>query len=288
MDDKSGGRRRGLGMGLSALLETPPGSPEEAFRTGQWRKVPIERLHPSPLQPRVSFPEAELDTLAQSLGRHGLLQPLLVRARRGADGFEIVAGERRWRAAQRAGLHELPVVVRELEDRDVVEMTLVENLQRQDLDPIEEATAFQRLIDEHGFTQEAVARLVGKSRPHVANTLRLLALPADLRGLVVDGTITAGHARALLASKAPRVLAARIAAEGLSVRQAEALATAAAKPARRAPVADPDTADLEHRLAQRLGLKIRLRRGRRGGALLIRFSSADQLDDLAAMLLSGG
>jgi ParB family chromosome partitioning protein len=286
----AGPRRRGLGMGLAALLDAPA-SAEEALRGGQARRLPIERLSPSTLQPRRDFPEAELEALAESIRRHGVLQPLLVRPRRGTDGFEIVAGERRWRAAQRASLHEVPALVRDLDDQDVIEMALVENLQRQDLNALEEADAYRRLIEEFGYTQDAVAKLVGKSRPHVANTLRLLGLPDELRAHVVAGTLSAGHARALLGVGDAATLAARVVAQDLSVRATEALVAAATRPpaGRAAPLGrDPDLADLERRLAQRLGLAVTLRPGRRGGALVVRYSTADQLEALLARLDFGG
>ncbi len=225
--------RRGLGRGLSALLGEDGllgNGTEDGVRT-----VPIESLEPSPLQPRRDFGEEELAQLADSLRRHGLLQPLLVRPSRGAGGgFEIVAGERRWRAAQKAGIFELPVVVRELEDREVVQLALVENLQREDLDPLEEAEAYRRLIEEFGHTQEEVAQAVGRSRSHVANTLRLLALPDVIRGMLRAGRISAGHARALLAASDPAALAEMVVARGLNVRRTEELARATTISARAA------------------------------------------------------
>ena len=201
------------------------------------QNVPIEFLRPSPLQPRRRFDEAELEALADSIRERGILQPLLVRpAASGAAGYEIVAGERRWRAAQRAGLHEVPAVVRELSDQETLELALVENLQRADLSPLEEAQAFRRLIDEFGHTQEELATGVGKSRSHVANTLRLLALPAAVQALVEDGSLTAGHARALIGCADAERLARAVIERGLNVRETEALVrreTARPRPARR-------------------------------------------------------
>jgi ParB family transcriptional regulator, chromosome partitioning protein len=189
-------QRRGLGRGLSALLgeETPPTPPPAGIKT-----VPIERLHPGRFQPRRHFDEPALDALAQSIAAQGVLQPLVVRPHPSrADDFEILAGERRWRAAQRAKLHELPVVVRPVGDRDALEFALVENVQREDLNALEEAEGYQRLLAEFAYTQEELAQRVGKSRSHVANMIRLLALPEEVKALVTSGVLSAGHARALL------------------------------------------------------------------------------------------
>lgn len=278
-------RRRGLGMGLGALLgETAPAVAPDAAQL-----VPIEYLEPSPLQPRRNFPEAELEALAASIREHGLLQPLLVRPSRSlATGYEIVAGERRWRAAQRAGLTELPVVVRELDDRRVLELALVENLQREELSALEEAEAYARLAREFGRTQEEIADAVGRSRSHVANIMRLLQLPESVRRMLADGRLTAGHARALLAASEPDKLAVLVVERGLNVRQTEALVRAAAKrPAPRTPVRpDPDIDAFARDLSQSLGLSVRLRQRGRGGTLTIRYSSPEQLETLVRKLRS--
>ena len=282
-------------MGLSALLG---GTGEaDALRAdggagGMPRTVPIEFLRPSPHQPRRRFDGEELAALADSVRARGVLQPLLVRRREGEGAepyYEIVAGERRWRAAQAAGLHELPVVVHELSDRDALELALVENVQRQDLTPLEEAEGYRRLVDEFGHTQEVLARALGRSRSHVANTLRLLNLPKPVREMVEDGRLTAGHARALLGSHDPTAVARDVVARALNVRQTEALmrrrgTRPAAAAASRRP--DPDLAALERTLSQRLGLRVRLRsRGRGGGGTLeIGFSSPEQLDGLLRRL----
>ena len=277
--------RRGLGRGLSALLGEDGllgNGTEEGVRT-----VPIESLEPSPLQPRRDFGEEELAQLADSLRRHGLLQPLLVRPSRGAGGgFEIVAGERRWRAAQKAGIFELPVVVRELEDREVVQLALVENLQREDLDPLEEAEAYRRLIEEFGHTQEEVASAVGRSRSHVANTLRLLALPDVIRGMLRAGRISAGHARALLGAADPAALARMVVDRGLNVRRTEELARAEReRPARRRrPPPDPDVEAAAASLSRLLGLEVAIRPQGRGGRLIIRYSDPEQLEALRRRL----
>lgn len=280
-------RRRSLGMGLAALLGGDPALLDTGTGGRTAQMVPIEFLRPSPLQPRRQFPEAELEELAHSIREKGVLQPLLVRpAPAGAPGYEIVAGERRWRAAQRAGVHELPVVVRELSDREVLELALVENLQRADLTPLEEARAYQRLIEEFGHPQEEVARIVGRSRSHVANTLRLLALPEEVAHLLEEGRLTAGHARALLAAEDPVSLAREVVRRELSVRETEALVRARARPGRaaRGRRRDPDLVALEQRLAARLGLPIAIRPRAKGGSLTIRYSSLDQLDALIRRL----
>jgi ParB family transcriptional regulator, chromosome partitioning protein len=297
-------RRRGLGMGLSALLGEPAGTPRgdggglaegvpaafEGPGVLPPRRLPVELLRPSPFQPRRAFAEGELEDLAASMREHGVLQPLLVRpAPGGVGGYEIVAGERRWRAAQRAGLHEVPVLVRELGDRAALEVALVENVQRADLSPLEEAEGFRRLIDEFGHTQEALAAALGKSRSHVANTLRLLGLPPPLREMLADGRLSAGHARALLGAREPERLAASVIEGGLNVRQAEELVRreAAAGPALRRPVApppSPDAADLARRLTARIGLEVGLRSRGAGGVMTIRWRDEEQLSHLLERL----
>ena len=220
--------RRGLGRGLSALLgenevsATLSADPQPVARPGSAHMMPIEFLHPNPDQPRKVFAETELDELASSIREKGVIQPLLVRPSGGE--YEIVAGERRWRAAQRAGMRELPVVIRTLADGEVLEIGIIENVQRVDLNPIEEALAYRLLMERFGRTQDAVAEVVGKSRPHVANALRLLNLPEAVQGYVLQGQLTAGHARAVLASADPVSLARQVIDQNLSVRQAEALA----------------------------------------------------------------
>jgi ParB family chromosome partitioning protein len=286
-DGATAGRRRGLGMGLSALL----GGGAEALGSGEVetpRSVPIEFLRPSPLQPRRRFADEDLEALAESVRAKGVLQPLLVRPAPGhGDYYEIIAGERRWRAAQMAGLHELPIVVYRLSDRDTLEVALLENVQRQDLSPLEEAEGYRRLIDEFGHTQEVLGRALGKSRSHIANLLRLLALPDAVRALLEAGELSAGHARALLGAREPAVLARLVVSRGLNVRQTEALVRADnAPPARgaRPSAQDADTRALERELSARLGLSVRLRRKGTGGTLSIAYRSLDQLDDLLARL----
>ena len=281
------GRKRGLGMGLSALLGHPGELGGSETPVAQW--LPIDLLRPSPFQPRRDFPEEQLETLAQSIRERGVLQPLLVRPApddREGPGYEIVAGERRWRAAQRAGLHELPAVVREMGDATALELALIENLQRQDLSAMDEAEAFQRLIQEFGHTQENLAQALGRSRSHVANMLRLLGLPEPVRNMVRDGSLSAGHARALLGAADPQRLALQIVARGLSVRQAEALARVAVG-SRSRVLPDPNLAMVERDLSTRLGLRVAIRPSGRGGTLTLRYSRADQLDELLRKLSWG-
>jgi ParB family transcriptional regulator, chromosome partitioning protein len=283
-------RRRGLGMGLSALLGGDadllrPPAPAPAS------SVPIEFLAPSPLQPRRHFAEDELEALAESIRARGVMQPLLVRrAPNDPERYEIVAGERRWRAAQRAGVHELPVVVHALTDRDALEVALLENVQRQDLSPIEEADGYRRLIDEFGHTQAELANVLGKSRSHIANLLRLLALPPAVRNLLDAGTLSAGHARALLMAHDPAALAKTVLDQGLNVRQTERLVQAdksGSARVRRAPDKDPNTRALERELSARLGLKVSLKPAENGGTLSIAYRTLDQLDAVLARLRDG-
>jgi ParB family chromosome partitioning protein len=235
--------------------------------------------------------KASLDDLAASIREHGILQPILARPKPGAAGvYEIIGGERRWRAAQAAQLHEVPVVIRDLGDREAMAAGLVENLQRQDLNIMEEAEGYRRLLDEFGLTQEGLGQAVGKSRSHVANTLRLLVLPPEVRDLVANGVLSAGHARTLVTAAEPGRLAAQIVARGLNVRQAEALAASQSRPKGAAPERpgrDADVAALERDLTERLGLRISIRHQGKGGEVVIRYRDLDQLDGLVR-LLSGG
>lgn len=282
-------RRRGLGMGLSTLL----GGGDDAYAAeaapAASRNVPIEFLRPSPLQPRRRFDQGELETLADSIRERGILQPLLVRpGTSGAAGYEIVAGERRWRAAQLAGLHEVPAVVRELSDQETLELALVENLQRSDLSALDEARAYRRLTEEFAHTQEAVADAVGKSRSHVANTLRLLTLPPAVQELVEAGSLSAGHARTLVGNPDAERLAQAVIERGLSVREAEALAGAGgARRERGAPAAsreDVNATELAAELTRSLGLAVAIKAKRQGGLLTIRYSDPAQLEGLLSRL----
>lgn len=274
-----------LGMGLSALMRdtqapaTPPGA---ATKT-----LPIESLEPGPFQARNTPDPAALAELAASIQEHGILQPILVRPKPGTAGrYQILGGERRWRAAQQAKLHDVPVVIHNLDDRAAMAAGLVENLQREDLNALEEAEGYARLIEEFGLKHEGLGQAVGKSRSHVANTLRLLNLPARVREMLRQGTLSAGHARALLGAEDPEKLATLVVVKGLSVRQTEALAAAQPRdPAtRRASKSDPDTAALERRLTERLGLKVAIKTARKGGQVTITYRDLDQLDGVLRLL----
>ncbi len=273
--------RQALGRGLAALIPQASGVAPAGLRD-----LPIERITPNRKQPRKQFESASLDELAESIRARGVLQPIVVRRR--GDDYEIVAGERRWRAAQRAGLERIPAVVKELSDADAIQVALVENLQRQDLDPLEEAEAFARLIRDYGLNQEAVADAVGKSRSAVANSLRLLKLPAPILTMLADGRLTAGHARALmLLDSESRMLelAGNIADRGLSVRDAERLARAATKKPKNAAAAKtPAETNVEEKLQRALGTKVRLRHRRGKGRLEVYFHSLEQLSDLIERL----
>ena len=277
-------KRRQLGRGLAALFgETEIDAAAEASAQ---HRIPIELIRPSAFQPRRRFAEAELDALAQSIREKGILQPLLVRPLAGQEAdFELVAGERRWRAAQRIGMHEVPVIVRPLADSEALEIALVENLQREDLSPLEEAEAYSRLMEEFGRTQGALAEAVGKSRSHVANTLRLLSLPAPVRRRLDEGELSAGHARALLAAADPTALAAEVIRRGLNVRATERLVQRRSElpPPKRRP-RNADTLALESELGNRLGLRVTLEPKKRGGALTLRYLSLDQLDRVLNLL----
>jgi len=253
------------------------------------RSLPVGSLKPHPGQPRRHFDDAALEELATSIAARGLIQPIVVRPH-GHD-YQIVAGERRWRAAQRARLHEVPVIVRDFNDVETLEIALVENIQRQDLNAIEEAQAYQRLVDEFGHTQEALGNLVHKSRSHIANLLRLLELPDAVQRHVVDGVLSMGHARALIGAPDAGALARRVIDDGLSVRETERLARAAkprgkAAGERRESGADPDIVALEHQLGDLLGLKVRINHGPKGGTLHLAYTTLDQLD-MVCQRLSG-
>ena len=279
-----------LGRGLAALMgEVPKAMPAEAALNAI-RTLPVETLQPGPFQPRTSFHPDSLTELVESIRSQGILQPLLARPHPETSSmFQIVAGERRWRAAQQAGLHEVPVLIRDLSDIDAMAASLVENLQRQDLNPIEEGEGFRRLIEEFGLTQEQLGAAVGKSRSHVANAMRLLNLPPGVRQDLQNGRLSAGHARALLAHPDPEAAAKSVIDRGLSVRQTEALAANPAKNTlQRKDVAhDPETRALESDLSERLGLKVQISFDGRGGSITLRYSSLDQLDNVVALLNRG-
>jgi ParB family chromosome partitioning protein len=282
--------RSRLGRGLAALIgdaETP--SPE---RGRSPRRAGIDRLHPNPRNPRRVFADAELDALAESMRAHGVIQPIVVRPVRGsAETYEIIAGERRWRAAQRAGLHEVPIVVLDIGESEALELAIIENVQRVDLDPLEEAAGYQALIEQFGHGQEEVARIVGKSRSHIANTLRLLRLPEDVKAHIHAGRLSAGHARMLVGHPRAAELAAAIIARGLNVRQVEALTRREAAGGRHKASAttekDADTRALEKRLADALGLKVTIEHRGEAGVVQIHYRDLEQLD-LVLRRLQGG
>ena len=272
-------RPRGLGRGLSALIgeESIPMRGERAAH-----KLPIAFLRPNRLQPRKRFAAEELNDLADSVREKGVLQPILVRPVQGAaNAYEIVAGERRWRAAQMAQLHEVPVVIRDMNDSESLEIAIIENVQREDLNAIEEAAAYYELMDRFKFTQEKVAKEVGKSRSHIANTLRLLTLPESVRSLVREGRLTAGHARTLVGSPDAEKRAHEIIAGMFNVRQAE---HRSAKRALKRPK-DAETRDLEARVSNALGLKVQvLDKGKRGGEVRVEYKTLEQLDEIVKRL----
>jgi ParB family chromosome partitioning protein len=273
-------------MGLSALMGDAPAPSTPA--AGPPRSLPIAVIEPGPFQPRMEPDRDALQELAASITEHGILQPLLVRPKPGAAGhYQIIGGERRWRAAQIAKLHDVPVVIRDFDDRMAMAAGLVENLQREDLNAIEEAEGFARLIEQFGLNQEALARAVGKSRSHVANTLRLLNLSATIREHLRAGRLSAGHARALLGAEEPEKLASQILTRGLSVRQAEALAAAQPKnpDSRRTTAKDSDTLALERRLLEKLGLHVAIKHFGKGGQVTINYADLDQLDGLIRLLM---
>ncbi|MGZ0186718.1 MAG: ParB/RepB/Spo0J family partition protein [Alphaproteobacteria bacterium] len=286
-DAKTG--RPKLGRGLAALLgdEGGDGAAMESGTARLARAIPISALEPGSGQPRRYFDEDALDALAQSIRERGMLQPIIARRIEGSPGrYEIVAGERRWRAAGRAGLAEAPVILRDMTDRDALEIALIENVQREDLNPVEEAAGYQNLVDAYNYTQEDLAKAVGKSRPHVANMLRLLNLPEATRARLAKGELSAGHARALLVAADPDRLADQVIARGLNVRQTERLVQEGGLPRAAPPKpADPNLAAVERDLSDSLGLKVVLKpRGKRGGRLVLDYKNFDQLDLVVARL----
>jgi ParB family transcriptional regulator, chromosome partitioning protein len=274
----AGAQRNRLGRGLASLIS---GTAEDQ------RSLPLAALKPGRFNPRRNFSQAQLEELAASIRERGLVQPLVVRpSLTESETFEIVAGERRWRAAQLANLHQVPVVVRELTDQEAVELAIIENVQREDLNAIEEGEGYKLLIDGHGYTQEDLAKVIGKSRSHLANTLRLLRLPDSVQELVRSGALSAGHARALIGRDDAEALAARIVKEGLTVRDIEALTQEKSPKAKRHKSKDADTRAAEAELTEALGLKVEIKRGKgEKGELRIRYATLDQLEDLRHRLL---
>jgi ParB family chromosome partitioning protein len=285
-------KNRGLGRGLSALMADVELDADST--TGSVRaeaRLPVEALAPNPDQPRRAFDESALDELAESIRARGVVQPLIVRPRNhGEATHEIVAGERRWRAAQRAQLHDVPVIVRELSDTEVLEVAIIENIQRADLNPVEEARGYRQLIDRFGHTQEKVAASLGKSRSHIANLMRLLGLPEDVLAHLGSGKLSAGHARALITADDPSTLANQVIRKGLTVRQTEALVKSGASRgrarARKSPEKDADTRAIEQDLSANLGMKVRIEHTEADGTgqVVIRYGSLEHLDRLCQML----
>jgi len=287
---------RGLGRGLSALMGEPVAAKgAQVPESGEGlRQIAIGNLRPGKYQPRTHFNEDELESLSQSLQHSGMMQPIVVRPLRGEDGvFEIVAGERRWRAAQKARMHDVPVIVRDLTDREVLELGLIENLQREDLGPLEEAAGFERLANEFQLNQRQIGVVVGKSRSYIANMIRLLQLPPALRTMLDTGALTAGHGRALLMADDPEALAQCVVRDGLSVRETEALVqagdTSTAGKKRRDKTGETisaDLRDLQNRLSEQTGLKVEIKSKGEAGQLVLSYASLEQLDDMIARLES--
>ena len=284
--------KKRLGRGLAALIgdmDQPVGSsaPQTPMPTAD-RRVPIEFISRNANNPRRQFDEGDLQDLARSIAQHGIVQPVVVRPV-GEGRYEIIAGERRWRAAQRAGLVDIPVIIRDVDDRTALEIAIVENVQRSDLNPLDEALGYDQLIAEHGYTQNDLGDIIGKSRSHVANSLRLLKLPEPVRDMLALGKLTAGHARAIASTEDPIKHANAIVSRGLSVRDAERLAQKEGEPAatRPAPQKDADTLALEKMLSDRLGLTVTIAHKHKGGQLKVDYRTLEQLDELCRLLQAG-
>jgi ParB family chromosome partitioning protein len=282
--------RSRLGRGLAALMGDVVAEPKAVEGARPSRRVPIEHIKANPRNPRRNFADAELDELAASIKERGIIQPVVVRAIGEAkDRYEIIAGERRWRAAQRVGLHEIPVVLLEATDSQALELAIIENVQRTDLNPLEEAAGYQRLASEYGRSHDAIAQMVGKSRSHVSNTMRLLKLPEAVKVYISAGAISAGAARMLIGVADPERMAREIVERGLNVRQVEALAKERAQSSgkagrRKQPGKSADTVALEHRLSDALGLTVTLAERGKGGILQIHYRAPDQLEHVLRRL----
>ena len=282
-----------LGRGLASLIGEPAPLGHRLPPEGEQRMVSIAEVKSSPLNPRKDFRDDELSELAESIRTKGLVQPIVVRPNGMAGGYEIVAGERRWRAAQKAGLHTIPVIIREVTDRELLELAIIENVQRQDLNAIEEATGYRELVERFDYSQEQLSEIIGKSRSHVANTLRLLKLPAGVQSLVQQGQLTAGHARALIGRDDAEALAQKIINDSLNVRDVEAMvhglgSDTTTPNARRPRDKDADTKAFEKELTDLLGLKVEIRKGSgESGTLVIKYGNYDQLDYIRQRLGGG-
>ena len=279
-----------LGRGLAALIgDMASLEGARVTEAGGIKRLPVEFIIANRANPRRTFNEEQLEELTNSIREKGVMQPLLVRPSVDPNVFELIAGERRWRAAQRAGLHDVPVIVRDVDDKEALELAIIENVQRADLNPLEEALGYGQLIEQFDYTQQDLAQVIGKSRSHVANTLRLLRLPEDVQNMVSSGTLTAGHARTLITAEDPATLAKQIVSGGLSVREAEALSQQRDIAGKRKPTEpvvqrDADTVALERRLSDALGLSVSLAHSERGGKLEIRYKTLEQLDGICARL----
>ncbi|PVA07663.1 ParB/RepB/Spo0J family partition protein [Thalassorhabdomicrobium marinisediminis] len=282
---------RGLGRGLSSLMSDVSASAPDQNRPSTERFIPIDQIYPNPHQPRRTFDESALADLTASISEKGIIQPLILRRKPSASGqYEIVAGERRWRASQRAKLHEVPAIIREFTDVEVLEVAIIENIQRSDLNPIDEAAGYKQLMEKFGRTQEEMGTALGKSRSHIANSVRLLTLPETVQDLLSKGDLTPGHARTLVGHPKAGALAAEIVKKGLSVRAAEKLAKTAKEPKPAAPrkskTKDADTLQIENDLAAHLGMKVKIDHadGKENGQIVLHYRSLEQLDDVLRLL----
>ena len=273
-------QKKGLGRGLSSLMGDVEIPIKENNNKLSDTRIPISKLIANPLQPRRLFNKESINELAASIKSKGLVQPILVRpSEKNPGNYEIIAGERRWRAAQIAQLHEMPAVVKNLNDVESLEIAIIENVQRSDLTVIEEATGYKKLIESYGHTQEQLSEIVGKSRSHVANIMRLLTLPQSIQDMITEGKISAGHARAIMNSAFPEKLAEKIVSENLSVREAESIAKQRKNQIKKVKLKDPDTVDLENSLSQKLGLNVEINhKGNKGGNIRIDYKNLDQLE----------
>ena len=281
-------QKKGLGRGLSSLMGDVEIPLNETSNKSSDTRIPISKLRANPLQPRRLFNKESINELAASIKSKGLVQPILVRpSEKNPGDYEIIAGERRWRAAQIAQLHEMPAVIKNLNDVESLEIAIIENVQRSDLTVIEEAAGYKKLIESYGHTQEQLSEIVGKSRSHVANIMRLLTLPQSIQDMITEGKISAGHARAIMNSAFPEKLAEKIVSENLSVREAESIAKQGKNQIKKVRLKDPDTVDLENSLSQKLGLNVEINhKGNQGGHIKIDYKNLDQLELVTQKLKS--
>ena len=280
--------KKGLGRGLSSLMGDTDTQQSTTPTSSSETTISIAKLRPSPLQPRRVFDKNSINELAESIKSKGLVQPILVRPSHSSEGeYEIIAGERRWRAAQVAQLHKIPAVIRNLNDTESLEIAIIENVQRSDLSPIEEAAGYKKLMESYNHTQEQLSEVVGKSRSHIANIIRLLSLPQSIQDMISQGSISSGHARAIMNSAFPEQLAEKIINENLSVRATEALVKEKKEGPKKVKLKDPDTIDLEKKLSDILGLDVTIsHRGEQGGSLKVTYKSLDQLELVTKKLRS--